>query len=70
MPPTIIFECEFDMFITEATRMANKLRAAGRLLEFIVIPGAKHGSNMFPGFKCFKTGSDAMKLLIEEYLHK
>lgn len=70
MPPTIIYECEFDMFITEATRMANKLRAAGRLLEFIVIPGAKHGSAMFPNFKCFKTGSEAMKLLIEEYLHK
>merc|ERR1712038_1942238 len=55
-PPTIIVEGEFDMFITEATRMAYKLRAAGRLLEFIVIPGSKHGSFMVPMFKCFKTG--------------
>lgn len=68
-PPTIIVEAEFDMFITEATRMAYKLRAAGRLLEFMVIPGSKHGSAMFPAFKCFKTGSEAMKLAFQEYLH-
>merc|ERR1712001_31801 len=39
-PPTIIWEAEFDMYITEASRMAAKLRAAGRLLEFVVIPGS------------------------------
>ena len=32
-------------------RFANKLRAAGRLLELVVIPGAKHGSGMNPDFK-------------------
>merc|ERR1719189_711438 len=69
-PPTIIVEGEFDMFITEATRMAYKLRAAGRLLEFIVIPGSKHGSYTVPMLKCFKTCYDAMKLAFEEYLHK
>jgi len=69
-PPTIIWEAEFDMYITEATRMAFKLRAAGRLLEFVVIPGSKHGSYIMPGIKCFKVHHDAFKLAIEEYLHK
>merc|ERR1712001_718780 len=56
-PPTIIEESEFDMFITEATRIANRLRRAGRLLELIVIPGAKHGSTMMGGLKCFKAAT-------------
>ena len=68
-PPTIIFEVEFDMFITEATRMAFKLRAAGRLLEFIVIPGSKHASYATPNTKCFKMANDAYKLAFNEYLH-
>merc|ERR1712241_1447842 len=68
-PPTIIFEAEFDMYITEATRMANKLRAAGRLLELIIIPGSKHGSYYMPGAKCFKVANDAFKLMMQEYLH-
>eukprot|EP00092_Neocalanus_flemingeri_P056516 GFUD01067019.1.p1 GENE.GFUD01067019.1~~GFUD01067019.1.p1 ORF type:complete len:337 (+),score=85.03 GFUD01067019.1:33-1013(+) len=34
-PPTVMFEVEFDMFITEATRFASKLRAAGRLLDMV-----------------------------------
>ena len=67
-PPTIIVEGEFDIFITEATRMAHKLRAAGRLLEFIVIPGSKHGSFGMPMFKCFKTASEAYKLAWKEYV--
>ena len=69
-PPTIIWEAEFDMYITEATRMAFKLRAAGRLLEFVVIPGSKHGSYIMPGIKSFKVHNDALKLALEEYLHK
>jgi len=69
-PATIIWEAEFDMYITEATRMAFKLRAAGRLLEFVVIPGSKHGSYIMPVGKCFKVHQDAFKLAIEEYLHK
>jgi len=68
-PPTIIWEAEFDMYITEASRMAAKLRAAGRLLEFVVIPGSKHGSYIMPGVKCFKVHHDAFKLAIQEYLH-
>ena len=68
-PPTIIFEAEFDIYITEATRMAYKLRAAGRLLELIIIPGSKHGSYYMPGTKCFKVANDAFKLMMQEYLH-
>ena len=68
MPPTIVWEAEFDMFITEATRIANRLRAAGRLLELVVIPGIKHASAFNPTFKCLKMEREAYRLAINEYL--
>ena len=68
-PPTIIEEAEFDMFITEATRLAYRLRRAGRLLELIVIPGGKHGSSMDPRFKNFKIGVEVKKLTFQHYVH-
>merc|ERR1712013_293808 len=70
MAPTIIWEAEFDFYITEAFRFANRLRAAGRLLEFVVIPGSKHGSGMSPMHKCFTIERDAWRTAIEEYLLK
>jgi len=70
MPPTIVWESEFDMFVTPACRFAAKLRAAGRLLELVVIPGAKHGSGMMPKFKVFKLEQEAWRLAIQEYLIK
>ena len=68
MPPTIILECEFDGFLTEAFRMATRLRTVGRLLEFVVIPGAKHGSTFNPDLKCFSTMNDVRRLAIKEYV--
>merc|ERR1711892_719719 len=70
MPPTIIWEAEFDIFITENFRFANKLRSAGRLLEFVVIPGGKHGSDLDPSKKCFQTNQEAMRVAVQEYLVK
>jgi len=70
MPPTIVWESEFDFYITEATRFASRLRAAGRLLEFVVIPGAKHGSGMVPTHAVFKLEREAWRLAIQEYLLK
>jgi len=70
MPPTIIWEAEFDFYITEAFRFAHRLRAAGRLLEFVVIPGAKHGSGMSPMHKCFTVERKAWRSAMEEYLLK
>merc|ERR1711936_985099 len=71
MPPTIIWENEFDMFITEASRFAMRLRAAGRLLELVVMPGMTHGSGLFPtGTPSFIKTTEAFKLAIEEYLLK
>jgi len=73
MPPTIVFEVEFDMLITEATRLARRLRNAGRLLELIVIPGYNHDSweMLVSGkVKGSKMYMDAFKLAIEEYLKK
>jgi len=69
-PPTIISTCEFDQYITESTRLATRLRRAGRLLEFLVIPGAKHCSHMFPDFKCFRAWKTSLTIAIDEYLHK
>ena len=68
VPPTVIITGEFDIFLTETTRMANKLRAAGRLLEFIIFPGVKHGSNWYPKNASFKTRIETFQTIIEEYL--
>ena len=70
MPPTIVWESEFDVFIHEATRLAHRLQDAGRLLEFVVFPGQRHGSNINPQLKCHQMGMDAWKLATKEYLHE
>ena len=49
-------------------RFANRLRAAGRLLEFVSIPGSKHGSGMMPKLACFKMEKEAWRMAIQEYL--
>lgn len=68
-PPTIIEESEFDMFLTETSRLANRLRRAGRLLEFVTIPGGKHGSTLDPRLKNFKVAMDAKKMMFQHYVH-
>ena len=68
-PPVIIIETEFDMFITEATRLANRLRRAGRLLEFPVVPGSTHVSGFVPGTKGNKIVTDIYKTIAKEYIH-
>merc|ERR1711971_1395328 len=71
MPPALVWEDEFDMYITPATRSAHKLRTAGRLLEFVCIPGAKHGSGMMPQFSAiWKLSREAWRVAIQEYLVK
>jgi len=71
MPPSLVWEDEFDMYITPATRFAHKLRTAGRLLEFVCIPGAKHGSGMMPQFSAiWKLSREAWRVAIQEYLVK
>ena len=68
-PPTIIMECEFDQYITEATRLAGRLRRAGRLLEFVVIPGAGHASSLTPSLKSNQVFFDTLKTIAREYIH-
>ena len=68
-PPTIILETEFDMFITEASRLAGRLRRAGRLLELVVIPGSSHGGWLFPGMKVCNVFWDTMNTIAREYIH-
>ena len=70
MPPTVMITGEFDVFITETIRMANKLRAVGRLLELVVFPGVTHSSNWYPDNKMFNTRFESLILIIEEYLIK
>ncbi len=67
-PPTIIWEFEFDMYITSNIRMATRLRNAGRLLELYILPGALHSSGSDPNFKIFKKNIDHFKLAIDTYL--
>ena len=68
MPPTIIWEIEFDLFITEATRIARRLRAAGRLLELYIVPGVTHASELDPDLKVSQRMMKDFKLAIETYL--
>ena len=68
MPPTIIWENEFDIFITEATRMAHRMKRVGRLLEFRVQPGMTHMSAYVPGTQGYKDYIEDYKLVIKEYL--
>jgi len=67
-PPTVVLEVEFDFYITEATRFARRLRAAGRLLELIVIPGLGHGQAMEPKFKKFEELTKILRTVMKEYL--
>lgn len=67
--PTVLDTVEFDMYITEATRLANRLRRAGRLLDQFVIPGGKHGNSHMPNMKCFTKAIEARKLVFKNYLH-
>ena len=46
------------MFITEATRFASKLRAAGRLLDMVVVPGIGQGDAMESKYKKFWEQTD------------
>ena len=68
MPPTVVWEAEFDMFINEATRLAKRLQSNGRLLEYVVFPGQRHGSWINPRFKCHESGFDDFSLAVEKYL--
>ena len=68
MPPTIIWEMEFDMCITEASRMANRMQRMGRLLEFRVQPGMNHGGARLPGSQGFLVYIQDYKLALEHYL--
>ena len=67
-PPTVMYEVEFDMFITEATRFASKLRAAGRLLDMVVVPGIGHGDAMEPKYKKFWEQTEILDKIVKEYL--
>lgn len=68
-PPTVVYEVEFDFYITEATRFARRLNAAGRLLELVVVPGVGHGHAIDkPEFKKFKEHRNIVKTIIQEYL--
>ena len=67
-PPTVVMECEFDIYITEASRLATRLRRVGRLLEFVVVPGASHASSFLPNLTSNQTYFDALKTILKEYL--
>ena len=68
MPPTMIWEMEFDMFITENSRMANRMRRLGRLLEFRVQPGMNHGGARLPDGEGFPLYVRDYKLALQQYL--
>jgi len=68
MPPTIIWEMEFDLFITENVRMAHRMRREGRLLELRIQPGMDHSSWYITGTKGFTEYVNDYRLAIQHYL--
>ena len=68
-PPTIINEMEFDMFITEASRLATRLKRVGRLLEFIVIPGHCHTTAFLPKSDGHAILTETFDKIVKEYIH-
>ena len=64
----MVLKIQNTLYINE--RFANRLREAGRLLEFVVTPGIKHGSGMNPQNSSFKLEREAWRLAIQEYLIK
>ena len=68
MPMTIMWSAEFDTFLTETTRMANRLRGCGRLLELGILPGMNHAPHFKSSFSCYRVGMDSYKLAVTEYL--
>ena len=61
------------MFITEATRLARRLREAGRLLELIIIPGLRHIDwelAVLGTIERSKLYMDTFKQAIDEYVKK
>ena len=60
-----MYEVEFDMFITEATRFASKLRAAGRLLDMVVVPGIGQGDAMEPKYKKFWEQTEILDKIVK-----
>ena len=69
-PPTIIIEGEFDMFFTSSSRLATRLRRAGRLLEFVVLPGVTHAVCLFPSFRMSEMFNGTIKQALQAYLHE
>lgn len=55
-PPTCLYSVEFDSYKTMSEKWAKRLQEAGRLLEFIVVPGVGHNSppQETRVFECFK----------------
>ena len=68
MPPTIIYTMEFDLFITENTRMTARMLRMGRLLEFCVQHGMNHNSAAVSGTKGKENHLRDFTLAIQEYL--
>jgi len=69
MPNTAIFTNEFDMFITETFRVAQRLKRANRLVEFVSIPGTKHASCIhYPALRAASAEMDAYRMVFEKYL--
>ena len=51
-------------------RFAAKMRAAGRLLELVVVPGSRHGRGMIPGYRVWGLEREAWRMAVQEYLVK
>ena len=57
----LIMEAEFDLYRGDGDIWAKRLEGAGRLLEYVILPGATHFSHYKaqPCYKYYKQAFDA-----------
>jgi len=68
LPPTAIFNFEFDAQITDSFRFAAKLRRVGRLVEFRVLKGVGHHHAYLAGTQAMADNLADWSKVIKHYL--
>jgi acetyl esterase/lipase len=63
LPPTFIAVGSIDLFVNEDIDYAQRLNNAGVNTELIVVPGAFHGFDLFPGASSVAKGFNEARLI-------
>ena len=61
----MMYEVKFDMFITESTPFAGKLRVNERLFDMVVVPGIGQGDAMESKYKKFWEQTEILDQIVK-----